>query len=227
MAFVLHFLRPCDLFVDVGANVGSYTVLAAAGIGARCIAFEPDADAFEWLCKNIDLNGVRAVVDARHEAVSSNRETLHLTVGLGPTNHVIDPPEISSSACPGSKINATSLDEALGRCRPIMLKIDVEGFETEVVCGALNVLEAPDLRCLLIELSGYGLRYGADENRLRERIIELGFSPCHYEPFGRRLEVNVSDTPKIGGNVLFVRDVNFVKARVESAAPFTIRGWRI
>ncbi|HEX9953226.1 MAG TPA: hypothetical protein VGB53_15755, partial [Rubricoccaceae bacterium] len=41
MAFVLHALRPTDLFVDVGANVGSYTVLAGAAIGARCESFEP------------------------------------------------------------------------------------------------------------------------------------------------------------------------------------------
>jgi len=43
MAFVLHLLRSADLFVDVGANIGSYTVLAAAGAGATCraIASEP------------------------------------------------------------------------------------------------------------------------------------------------------------------------------------------
>lgn len=41
MAFLLHFLRSEDLFVDVGANVGSYTILACSAIGARGIAFEP------------------------------------------------------------------------------------------------------------------------------------------------------------------------------------------
>src|SRR5450759_3401797 len=71
MAFVLHFLRPDDLFVDVGANIGSYTILATAGVGANCIAFEPGPDAWEWLCKNIDLNGVRSRVDVRRQALSS------------------------------------------------------------------------------------------------------------------------------------------------------------
>lgn len=41
MSFVLHGLRPDDLFVDVGANVGSYTVLAGAAVGASCVSFEP------------------------------------------------------------------------------------------------------------------------------------------------------------------------------------------
>jgi hypothetical protein len=40
MSFVLHFLRPNDLFVDVGANIGSYTVLASAAVGANCVSFE-------------------------------------------------------------------------------------------------------------------------------------------------------------------------------------------
>jgi hypothetical protein len=44
MAFVLHLLREGDLFLDIGANVGSYTVLASAVCGARTLAFEPDPD---------------------------------------------------------------------------------------------------------------------------------------------------------------------------------------
>ena len=39
MGFLLHVLRPADLFVDIGANVGSYTILACSAIGARGIAF--------------------------------------------------------------------------------------------------------------------------------------------------------------------------------------------
>ena len=56
MAFVMHFLRPGDRFVDVGANVGSYTVLAAAVCGARTLAIEPDPDSADGLRDNIRLN---------------------------------------------------------------------------------------------------------------------------------------------------------------------------
>lgn len=41
MAFVLHLLRSGDLFVDIGANIGSYTVLAGGAVGAKCISVEP------------------------------------------------------------------------------------------------------------------------------------------------------------------------------------------
>src|SRR6266567_1067236 len=44
MIFLLHFLRPGDLFLDIGANVGSYTILASGVCKARTAAFEPDPD---------------------------------------------------------------------------------------------------------------------------------------------------------------------------------------
>src|ERR1700739_1067728 len=53
MGFLLHLLRPNDLFLDVGANVGSYTILASRVCGARVIAFEPDPGAAKALRRNI------------------------------------------------------------------------------------------------------------------------------------------------------------------------------
>lgn len=41
MALVLHLLRPTDLFIDVGANIGSYTILAGAAVGAKYLSYEP------------------------------------------------------------------------------------------------------------------------------------------------------------------------------------------
>ena len=58
MAFVLHVLRATDHFVDVGANVGSYTVLAAGAVGARTTAIEPIPTTFAHLVRNVALNGL-------------------------------------------------------------------------------------------------------------------------------------------------------------------------
>jgi hypothetical protein len=58
MAFVLHFLRESDRFVDVGANIGAYTILASSVIGAKCIAIEPVPITFKRLCDNVNINGV-------------------------------------------------------------------------------------------------------------------------------------------------------------------------
>ena len=59
MAFVMHFLRPGELFVDVGANVGAFTVLAAGVAGAAVRAFEPNPGTFEMLERNVRLNGLQ------------------------------------------------------------------------------------------------------------------------------------------------------------------------
>ncbi len=56
MSFVLHFLRNTDLFIDVGANLGAYSILASSVSGARTIAFEPVPHTFQLLKNNIALN---------------------------------------------------------------------------------------------------------------------------------------------------------------------------
>ncbi len=68
MSFVLHALRSTDVFVDVGANIGSYTVLAAAVVGAQCIAFEPILETYGHLLQNVNLDGDlnRSVQHALH-----------------------------------------------------------------------------------------------------------------------------------------------------------------
>jgi len=71
MAFVLHVLRAGELFVDVGANVGSYTVLAAKGVGARVVCFEPVAATHAVLMDNIRLNEIASQVDAHQACVGS------------------------------------------------------------------------------------------------------------------------------------------------------------
>jgi hypothetical protein len=58
MSFVLHFLREDDLFVDIGANIGSYTLLAANEVGAETISIEPIPATFNTLKTNMRLNNL-------------------------------------------------------------------------------------------------------------------------------------------------------------------------
>ena len=61
MAFALHVLRPGDLFVDVGANVGSYSILAGGAVKADVISVEPIPSTFQWLQRNIRLNDLNQI----------------------------------------------------------------------------------------------------------------------------------------------------------------------
>lgn len=58
----LHFLRPGDLFLDIGANVGTYTVLASGVCGGKIMAFEPDPRTLRHLQRNIELNQLENLV---------------------------------------------------------------------------------------------------------------------------------------------------------------------
>jgi FkbM family methyltransferase len=203
---------------------------------------KPNPEAWEWLCKNINLNNVMSLVEPRRQAVSSIPGTLDLTTGEGPTNHILSANAAATSSNSRScKVQATTLDEALEARCPVMLKIDVEGFETAVISGARLILEKPDLRCVLMELAGYGKRYGFDENVLRHQMAELGFRSCKYDPFSRSLQSEENKTASentlktasentlktASENTLFVRGLEFARQRVESAPPFTVRGWTI
>jgi FkbM family methyltransferase len=219
MAFVMHLLRPGDLFVDVGANVGSYTVLAAAGVGADCISFEPDPEAFEWLRRNLDLNAIGARVQARQEALGGKVDQIAFSLGRDTVNHVV-PGDSSEERT--QLVSMVTLDDALGQRNPVMIKVDVEGFETEVVSGAGRALAHPDLCCVLMELAGMGQRYGFDEAHVRKLMERQGFGEYSYAPFERSLTAVNSDT----NNSLFVRNLPYVRKRLAEAPPIAVMGMK-
>jgi len=230
MAFLLHFLRPGDLFVDVGANVGAYTILAAAGIGAQCIAFEPDAEAYGRLSRNVNLNGVCSLAEIRQEAVGAKSGTLRLTVGMDALNYVIPFGQQTNPGAPTAcEVQSTTLDEALGDRTPAMIKIDVEGFETEVAAGGGSTLSRATLHCVLMELIGCGNRYAFNESALKKSMADLGFLEFYYDPFTRRLSPLSRHAKKQEtiGNTLFVRGTEFVRQRLETASAFTVGRWKI
>jgi FkbM family methyltransferase len=222
MAFVLHLLRPGDLFVDVGANVGAYTILAAAVRGARCFAFEPVPSTFARLLENVRLNAVEPLVTTCNVALGAQAGTVLMTVQEDCTNHVVA--ERGGTAT--VEVSLRPLDVALGDACPVVMKVDVEGFESAVLAGAERTLRDPALRALVIELNGSGTRYGDDDDALRETIGRYGFTPYAYEPFSRALNP-LGATRSASRNTLFVRDAEFVRERLREAPPFRVLGQTI
>jgi FkbM family methyltransferase len=223
MAFVLHFLRKGELFADIGANVGSYTILAAT-TGAHVVAFEPGPATFRWLIKNITFNGRVDVVELHNIALGAQSGTVKFIADMDTLNHVIVGVNEKNDSFL-IDVSMATLDEVLrGRC-PALIKLDVEGFETEVLRGAEITLTNPDLRCVIIELNGNGARYGYDENVIRDKMRNIGFEVFSYAPFERDLRQGIASG--CSGNTLFVRDVEFVKKRLREGPTFSINDWVI
>ena len=221
MAFVLHALRPGDVFFDVGANVGTYTVLAAKVAGASVVAVEPVPSTFESLFGNVEINRIGGLVDARNGGLSAEPGELIFTGSLDTTNHVVqaDEPGFADAVT----VPVTTFDALAAHRSPMLVKIDVEGYETQVLAAASAALRSPALRGLILELNGSGERYGYADEALFSAIVEAGFAPYRYEPFVRSLE-RLDGPNRSGGNTLFLRDVSFLAQRVRDARAVDVRG---
>jgi FkbM family methyltransferase len=207
MAFVLHFLRAGDLFADVGANIGSYTVLASGVVGCSTVAFEPDPAAAAALERNVKLNKIAERVELRISAVGEQDSEARFSIGLDTQNHVV-----TSADATGRSVPMQTLDRALSGRIPILIKIDVEGYEAEVLRGARAVLAAPDLKGVLTE------------NRspsVVEMLKSAGMTEFAYDAFAHRL-VPANEAPM--ANALFLRDPDHVANRVSQAHPVRILG---
>lgn len=221
MGFLLHFLRSEDIFVDVGANIGSYTVLAGKAIGATCHAFEPAPDTFEWLEKNIGVNLIRDKVSTYNMGVGALKGSLPFSKGLDTVNHIIQDPSVSSSSY--TEIEVDTLDNLLSAA-PALVKIDVEGFEKEVLSGFSKHLSSDTLKAIIIELNGSGKRYGYDDESIHESLLAEGFLPYDYMPLDR----NLLRLATYGSfNTIYIRDINFVKTRLKTSPKFRLWGEEI
>jgi FkbM family methyltransferase len=212
MAFVLHFLRPGDLFVDVGANVGSYTLLAAS-TGANCISFEPLPETYRKLVRNIGMNGLMSRVDAVNAGVGSAPGELRFTADLDTENHVV------FGGCEGrvQKVPVTTLDEKVGDRNVSLVKIDVEGFEAEVIRGAQHLLSTHPPAALIVEANDASHRYSSDQEGFVGLMRGFGYTPFDYEPKSRQL-VPIPSVSKISNNTIFCRDPGPIM-QVVAAAP--------
>jgi FkbM family methyltransferase len=224
MAFVAHLLRRDEVFADVGANIGAYSLVAAACPGARCVAFEPTNLAYRYLAENVALNRLQDRIELRQCAVGAEAGSIRLTAGMGEVNHVLESGESGESI----QVEMVSLDGFFaGRMPPALIKIDVEGFESAVVDGAAALIAAQRPLALLMELAGHGARYGRDESALRASLVERGYGLCAYDGLRRKLTRLDPAAPVLTYNLLFVRDFDAAQQRLQEAAPFTLGHHRI
>jgi FkbM family methyltransferase len=142
-----HVLRPADAFVDAGANFGLMTLRAAQLVGPRgqVHAFEPVPATCEILQSHVRLNGLENV-RLNKTALGAAAGTAHMSIH--PTNK-----GIASIRNPGDdalspiEVRVETLEEyaAANGAGPFrMIKVDVEGFELEVLKGARRLLEDAD-----------------------------------------------------------------------------------
>jgi FkbM family methyltransferase len=222
-------IDPGDLVVDVGANVGYLTSLAAsrAGGGGSVIAYEPHPRVFELLQANVARWRGRsdlAPVEIRQAAVSDRRGTAKLA--SGPLFHEnmglasLQPADTADAAVDLLSVAVERLDDALAGRRIGVMKVDVEGHEPEVLRGAEQLLRAGLIRDLVFEDHE---QYPDPSTELVQAANYQLFS-LENDLFGLRLGApeqrgKVSAWP--GPSYLATRDPDRALARLSP------RGWRV
>lgn len=151
-------IDPGDLVVDVGANVGYMTSLAAvrAGPSGSVTAFEPHPVVFALLSANIERwnGGDLAEVKAHQLALSDHVGTGQLNAGAEfDANMGLSSLEAAAASGRDAPVpvEVRRLDDVIGRQRVGLLKIDVEGHEPSVLRGGLELIESGRIRDVIFE----------------------------------------------------------------------------
>ena len=194
-----------DWVIDVGANIGSFSLLAAQCVGpfGRVFSFEPNPRPAELMAKSLAMNWVQERVLQRPVAVGDSSGMATLTfapeclggaqVNTNEENHSIDPESSGTIGMQRSvvlQVPCVRLDDEFPVDLPIkMLKIDVEGFEGQVLAGARRLLQH---RCidfvmleLLEEIAGSRWQEIVDEVK---KVINFGYEVCSLTAEGALVE---------------------------------------
>jgi FkbM family methyltransferase len=199
-----HELRPGDTFVDVGAHMGHWSQYAAKLVGesGTAIAFEP-SPAYEVLVRTARSS---SVIKCFNIGIAAKEGDLTFyeqgTAGSGSFIQSVTEinrhfqPDVPISPAAGVKVRP--LDEVLEELgvRPTLIKVDVEGFELEVMQGATRVLE--EVRCpWLMEIHPEQLKLsGGSDSQVRDLFSEKGYA-LHVLSHGRNGVDRVVARPRV------------------------------
>jgi FkbM family methyltransferase len=173
--FLAAHIKPGITFVDVGSNVGYFTLLAAS-MGARVIAYEPTPAVYQRLMENVALNGFHDVTVV-NAAVADKAGTL-------PLYQSSDDPEANNLFGEGKclvEVPTVALDEDLA-ARGIpsveVLMIDAEGAEPMVLKGAMKPMNSDKPPLILIEVNSHCLETAGSSAEVVMELLKAGGYRC-------------------------------------------------
>jgi FkbM family methyltransferase len=150
MSLMRRVLRPGDGFIDGGANVGFYSLLAASLVGptGRVVAFEPFQGHVDKFRTNVKFNGFNQI-SLRQVALSDKKGTVSFVTNRDVSNRIQSP--IDQDA-PTVTVQASTLDDELAGLPPFTVgKLDLEGAEVAALAGASGMLASATPPLWIIE----------------------------------------------------------------------------
>lgn len=143
--FFVSRLRDGDTVLDIGANIGWFSLVSAKHIGSNGTvhAFEPRPETARMLAKTIALNGLKSIVQLWEYALSNQSGELQINWGANtdnPGGSFVSKIAMPEQGLETARVRAVRLDDLLPDVAPDIVKIDVEGAEPLVFAGAVNAL---------------------------------------------------------------------------------------
>ncbi len=221
--FVNAFLRPDDVFIDVGANIGVYSLIAGYCVGrwGTVYSFEPHTTTFKRLCENVRLNQLENVVSFRM-ALSDKDGVLPLQIstdGFDAWNSFAKPNDNQTVAVEEVKCvqwDTFAAEQDLAG-RTTIMKMDVEGWESRVLSGGKKVLSRDDAPVLLIEFSDSEAE--AAESSCAEvynSLLDLGYQIFIYDHKNRSIIPDPLREAYEFANLIAAKDPAFVQDRINT-----------
>lgn len=215
MDFCRHFLKAGMNVIDVGANVGVYTFLAARRVGptGSVIAVEPTTSCIQHLQKTISASSLENVVSPVESAAGDHEGTVQFQEERATVfNSISDPGPVPEQKSRDEKVvNLTTLDSiwrSKGKPQIDLIKIDAEGAEEQVISGALELLAATQSIVIFENISGSKVTGSATA-----KVLEpLGYGFYTYNRFLNKLtKVKPQQYPVSALNIIAIHPSNLEK----------------
>jgi FkbM family methyltransferase len=176
---VRRLLSSGDLFVDGGANVGLYSLVAASRVGpsGNVIAFEPARGTRQALHENVSLSDFHNV-EIRSAALADRAGTLSLTVFEGDAAALTSFSPGKQEGGHTEQVPVVTLDDALVGSKPRVIKLDLEGAEHAALVGAKRILSEREATFLIEVEADHLARQGASVAMVTDLL-----AANHYELF--------------------------------------------
>ncbi|MCW5878099.1 MAG: FkbM family methyltransferase [Anaerolineales bacterium] len=189
-ALIQNYVKPGQTVLDIGANIGYYTLLFAKRVGGSGVvhAFEPESNAFKLLEKNLELNGYQNVV--LHPLAVSNKdgETYLARDPFSNLDHRIKSGSEHQEA--SIKIRTAKIDSLIGSSELTVdvVKLDIQGAEYSAVQGMQATLSKSPTVLLLSEFWPEAIQdLGADPRGYYDLLLEHGFKLNEIDERGKTL----------------------------------------
>ena len=213
MMFSLHYLNESERFLDVGANVGVYSILVASQKRSEVIAIEPMKKNYDLLLRNIKMNNL-------------SKKVIPINIGLGDCdgdlkfkyNGALS--GYSNDGGIGEVVKVKKMESIIDFAH--LIKVDVEGFEIKVLNGGEKVLNDQRTNALIIEMVSF-----EEGEKIKNDVLKIltnkKFSPYKYHPRDRSLENLTLDNIGLP-NTLFIRDIKMARKKVKAAPKINVFG---